>query len=286
MLQRDALTGRPRIVAPARARRLGPRPDGCPFCPGNEEQTPPELDRIVAGEEVGAARPWAARAVPNLFPLAEHHEVLVMTPRHVTTSRDMSAKEWGVALELWQRRLDVHHRVGGDGMYAHLFVNDGRGAGASLEHSHAQLVVVEDVPAIRDLRRAVTHPDDCAACRIVRAGPRELVVWAGGGVEVRAHETPTAGDGLIVLPTAHDRTIVETGLGAVGEAMHAAVHALPAADFNLWLVEDPVEAGHWYVELMPRSAMLAGVEVGVGIGVVTTDPAQAARDARERLASA
>src|SRR5687768_880209 len=115
----DALTGQPRILAPGRAKRLGPRPEGCPFCPGNEEHTPPELDRVVDLESSA----WQARAVPNLFPLADAHEVLIMSSRHVTTVRDLTDDEWLHALELWERRIAAHAPRAED-HYTHIFVND------------------------------------------------------------------------------------------------------------------------------------------------------------------
>ena len=56
MFQQDLFTGQLRIVAPNRANRLGPRPDGCPFCAGNEEQTPPEIALSILGEVIKVRR--------------------------------------------------------------------------------------------------------------------------------------------------------------------------------------------------------------------------------------
>ncbi|MBN2624496.1 MAG: hypothetical protein JXA83_14050, partial [Acidimicrobiales bacterium] len=81
--RRDPLTGRWVIVAPGRAGRpdtTAPAPapasaagahpaaaDGCPFCPGHEHLTPPEIARTGAGEPGGPG--WRTRVVPNRYPI-------------------------------------------------------------------------------------------------------------------------------------------------------------------------------------------------------------------------
>jgi Periplasmic component of the Tol biopolymer transport system len=72
-LRKDPVVERWVIIATERARRpmdfvpevTPPRgPEGCPFCPGREERTPPEIYRS-GGSEDG---PWTVRVVPNKFP--------------------------------------------------------------------------------------------------------------------------------------------------------------------------------------------------------------------------
>ncbi|HEX8154095.1 MAG TPA: hypothetical protein VF698_13260, partial [Thermoanaerobaculia bacterium] len=80
-VRRNAISGEPVLFAPGRAGRpnaFGARSDdACPFCPGNESQTPPTLAAI--GE------PWQARAFPNKYPAIDGHEVIVESPRHDDT---------------------------------------------------------------------------------------------------------------------------------------------------------------------------------------------------------
>jgi hypothetical protein len=106
-LRLDPLSGR--WIAVTNERRdpdaiFAPRPlytedqrDDCPFCPGNEGQTPPAL------ETYGSDGKWVARVVPNLHPafegsrpfVVDHkgpvfseapasgiHEVVVFSPEH------------------------------------------------------------------------------------------------------------------------------------------------------------------------------------------------------------
>src|ERR1700690_2640669 len=91
----DELTGDRAILAPARALRpdtfrvhSDPLPATvatCPFCAGNERDTPPEGAR----RGPGAPDPpgWSLRVVPNKYPIvgdgvAGAHEVVIFSPAH------------------------------------------------------------------------------------------------------------------------------------------------------------------------------------------------------------
>ena len=78
------------MVAPARSARPGPGDGSCPFCEGNEAETPPET--LALGRDGGEPDTpgWQVRVVPNLYPALERQEVVVHTPRHVTTLADLS----------------------------------------------------------------------------------------------------------------------------------------------------------------------------------------------------
>src|SRR5207249_2419304 len=74
-LRKDPILGRWGIIAGGRSRRPNPfrhytttieSPDPCPFCPGNETLTPPEV--LVYRVAEGEASSWKLREVPNLFP--------------------------------------------------------------------------------------------------------------------------------------------------------------------------------------------------------------------------
>lgn len=122
-------------------------PEKCYFCPGNEHLTPPEIDRI---EKEGK---WEIRCFPNKFPAFHEsskkaygrHEVIVETPNHQQTLSDLSAENLKDYLAMVKRRMEAalqDPRL----KYASVFKNEGAAAGASLEHSHTQLVAMEFVP--------------------------------------------------------------------------------------------------------------------------------------------
>lgn len=279
MFTEDIVTGHPRIIAPARSRRLGPRPEGCPFCPGNEEVTPPEICRVGGG-----GGDWHARVVPNLFPLGPEHEVIVMSDRHLISSRYLTPAEWSQGLEAWQLRSSHYQLERGDSAYVHLFLNDGRTAGASLEHCHAQLLVIPHTAASRELSTHV-RADDCALCAWRPAGG-PLLIWESTEFLVCASPSPRTSEGLLLFPRRHVGTLRDCDVDQLSYAMQAAANAVPEGDFNCWLVQDPFVDAHWYIEYAPRTAVQAGVELALGIGVSTVDPEVAADNSRKRLAAA
>jgi UDPglucose--hexose-1-phosphate uridylyltransferase len=175
-LRIDPLTGLRVIVAGERGSRPGafldvaPRepidPEGDPFAAGHEDRTPPEL---YALRDDGA---WRVRVVPNLYPaLSEDgvadagsdplasgrgepdlvasrpahgaHEVVVNAPDPVSSLAELAPEQVETAMSVWRERMRAHS----DAAYVHVIVNEGKEAGASLPHTHAQLYALPFVPA-------------------------------------------------------------------------------------------------------------------------------------------
>ena len=88
---------------------------------------------------------WQVRVVPNLYPAFEHQEVVVHTPRHVRSIAELTDDELAPIAAAWHQRREAARAAG----FAHpyLLVNEGREAGASLPHSHSQLVWLREAAA-------------------------------------------------------------------------------------------------------------------------------------------
>ena len=121
-----------------------PAPTHCPFCPGHEAQTPPEVARTGAGAPDTPG--WRVRVFPNLYPIVETHEVVVLSPDH--------DRSFGAARRRRGRR--GVHRAARPGAhaprtsgtpYAVAILNHLRAAGASIAHPHAQVFALDFVPA-------------------------------------------------------------------------------------------------------------------------------------------
>ena len=279
-LQRDGFSGSWRVVAPERIKRLERVAQGCPFCAGNEDVTPAETFRINGEHSAG----WAARSFPNLYPLAAVHEVLVPTPRHATSLRELTVDELVVMLELWCGRLEFHADQAGDDAYVHLFVNDGAQAGASVPHVHAQLMRVPTSEYLSGLLDRVRDPETCAACTLVNtAEGDERCVSRVDGLVLAVPEVPRLSGSMILTPEAHGHPFgAERALAGM---MHTALRALPPHDFNVVVVIHPASPVHWYIEFIPRHGQLAGAELGLNITVSMTDPRADAEAARTRIRS-
>jgi UDPglucose--hexose-1-phosphate uridylyltransferase len=301
------------VVAPSRARRPGaPRaeaedgsddPAGCPFDEGRESATPPETFAIGPPGRTPDTPGWRVRVVPNKFPAfgpwprdgdrveglfarraaVGRQEVVVHSPRHVRTIADLGSRELELVAEAWQARAAAAQEAGFP--YVHALVNEGSGAGASLAHSHSQLVWLEgEPPLVAQEREAREAEGGCLLCRIL-AEEREQRIRV---VEER--------DGLILLCPFASRQPYELlaaplacepdpfrsehlagALALAAEGIRRIRIAEGQVALNLWLHA----GGHWHVEVVPRLGVLAGIELGAGYYVNTIAPESAAGVLRE-----
>jgi UDPglucose--hexose-1-phosphate uridylyltransferase len=252
----------------------------CPFCEGREDRTPPETFRVGGGEPNGPG--WTVRVVPNLYPVFEHHEVVVSTPRHVPSFAELTVGEIGGVALAWRERARAARESGFP--YIHALLNEGREAGASLPHSHTQLAWLEEPPP------AVVIEDgagECAVCRHVEAeiaSGERLILERGGLVLLAAYGGRLPYE-LLIAPREH------AGESAYGsELLEPALSLLAEALGRLHSIEGPIpvnawvhDHGHWHLEILPRLTVFAGIELGAGIYVNSLAPEAAAaalRDAR------
>jgi UDPglucose--hexose-1-phosphate uridylyltransferase len=314
-LRWNPLTGRWVTIAAERASRpsdFAPRwlpveaePDRpCPFCPGNEEETPPAL------ESYGPGGQWLVRVVPNLYPAFTGteplrmtdvgpvfrqapgngvHEVLVLSPDHKTGWDELSDAQTGLVMAALRDRMEDHARRSSV-QYTQAIVNHGREAGASLEHPHGQLLGIPFVPGelVEERRGFERHAGDCLLCtvaaeeraeglRVVHHDDRVLVVcpfWSGLPYE------------MLVLPTrceAHLARARPRDLVAVGHGVRTALRRLAAVvgdvPYNIVFHTAPHHddsAFHWHVHLLPRLSSIAGFEQGTGVLINLVAPEQAA----------
>ncbi|MFP3906807.1 MAG: galactose-1-phosphate uridylyltransferase [Acidimicrobiales bacterium] len=326
-LRRNPLTGRWVTIVAARASRpqdfltrvleveqVGDRP--CPFCPGNEEATPPAL------ETYGPDGGWLVRVVPNLYPAfvgtqpmqIEHvtplhvqapasglHEVLVFAPEHDLRLDQLDSRRITLVMAALRDRFEDHSHHP-EIAYTQAIVNYGREAGASLEHPHAQLLGIPFVPGeIDDEYRGIDeHPSSCLLCdttrvelaegeRIVLADEHAVVIapwWSGAPYE------------MLILPRTHAARAPDadpfdvTGVGrALRDALRRLRHVLGDVAYNIMVHTAPHQARgtyHWHVHLLPRTSTAAGFEQGTGVLINTVSPENAAAQLRhpEAVASA
>jgi UDPglucose--hexose-1-phosphate uridylyltransferase len=315
-LRLNPLTGRWVTVSTERADRPGELisrqspvesdPDRlCPFCPGNEEATPPAL------ETYGATGHWQVRVVPNLFPAFDGndalrvqnlgpvwtqatasgvHEVLVFSPDHTGSWADLDDKQAGLAMAAIRDRMEDHARRS-TVRYTQAIVNAGREAGASLEHPHGQLLGIPFVPGEIAEEEAGfrRHEGSCLLCttaeaevqaghRVVLADERAVVIcpfWSGAPYE------------MLVIPRTHEVHLDATSppdVVAVGQAIRDALlrlrHHVGDTAYNLVFHTAPHHHEgpfHWHVHIVPRLTSLAGFEQGTGVLINIVAPELAAR---------
>lgn len=289
----DLLNQRAVRIAPARA--LRPNDFGgevatrrCPFCAGSEVDTPPEIDRLA--DATGA---WLTRVIPNQYPGVDGadgvQEVIVESPRHVRRLLDLTDEELTAVVTCWARRL-VSWRRDGRFDYTLLFKNEGPAAGASLQHVHSQLIALPSAPA-----------SPAAMWDAIRRGelPRgESVVVATSAWEVVSPAAPRFAYECWWRPRTVQMSLEALadgeGAGELARQLRrivAAVTNLSRCDaYNLIVQVPPAslasEAGdRWWIEVVPRSSGIAGLELATGLWVNPVGPEEAARRLAEELRS-
>ena len=174
--RQDPISGDWVTIAPERAKRPVDFDDSfhphtsesCPFCEGNEHQTPHEVLALRPHGGITDGPGWSVRVVENKYPFVTAddvgnparelmglglthrpavgvHQVIIESPRHVTRLSELEAGEMRDVLYVYRQRLR-ELRASQRWPYALVFKNNGAAAGASLSHIHSQLVALPMVP--------------------------------------------------------------------------------------------------------------------------------------------
>ena len=302
-LRQDVVTGAQVIVAPGRSTRpdtfrttapaLPPSVPACPFCDGNEVDTPPEVCRTGPGAPDTPG--WRVRVVPNKYPIVRAgvggaHEVAVLSPAHDVTLADLDD---GAVTELFCVLRDrVGHHLAQGRAHAHAFVNHGKPAGASIEHPHAQIVALDFLPPFVDsvldrfaaARRDLVHDaiDEARAGDLVIADG-EATTWCPpastgpyavrGALRYGRQRFDSAADGEVRATGVAVRDMVVRLRTVLGDVPYNVVlNTAPAGDDRPF---------HWWVDILPRLTVTAGFEQATGLHVCTVEPADAVQALRE-----
>jgi UDPglucose--hexose-1-phosphate uridylyltransferase len=292
----DELTGDRVILAPARALRpdtfrvhAQPLPASvatCPFCAGNEHETPPEVARLGGGEPDTPG--WTLRVVPNKYPIvgdgvAGAHEVVIFSPAHDADWGALSDDAAAAVLVAARDRAQVHLAQGCE--YVQVFVNQGKPAGASIEHPHAQLVALDVVPprAAQRLERfsARAFADD----RAHPVSDGEVAVWCPPASPTPFTMRLAHPDGGARFDEARDDVTRVTGR-AIRAAINALHTVLGAVAYNVLVETAPRDSAtefRWWVDIVPRVTVAAGFELSTGLSVNIVAPADAASALRSAM---
>ena len=309
------------MIAPERAERpsafLRPAPQHvggiCPFCPGNEAMTPPEV--LSRRGENG----WSLRVVPNLYPALRTeiqmiregmglfdsmagvgaHEVVIETRDHDCTLAELPVEQIESVLRAWQERIvDLSRDFRLKSLIA--FKNHGAPAGATLFHAHSQLIALPFAPEtleaeLRAARRHFEEKERCVWCDIVAQETRdkERVVLESEGAVALSPWAARSPFELWILPRAHRSSFESAGeseLRAAAEALRTLLRkvdvALEKPAFNLFLHTMPLREPqndfyHWHLELKPVLTQQAGFEWASGCYINPTPPEEAASFLRQ-----
>jgi UDPglucose--hexose-1-phosphate uridylyltransferase len=325
-LRRDPVIGRWVIISTER----GKRPDDfkrekrpakggfCPFCMGNEDKTPPEVLAFRDPLSLPDSPGWKVRVVPNKFPALQiegdlgkradgmydmmrgvgAHEVLIESPEHDMQLADLPGDH--VESIFWALRdrcidLNKDSRF----QYILIFKNWGEDAGASLEHSHIQLIATPIIPkrAIEELDGAKFHhklKDRCIFCdiieqeidmnkRIINQNENFIAIapyasrfpfetWVLPLKHISAFEKTTA-EWFVQLSDIMKTVLKRISTILDNPPFNFIIHTAPCKTPEL-------EYYHWHIEIMPKLTRVAGFEWGSGFYINPVPPEDAAETLR------
>jgi len=269
----------------------------CPFCPGNEEMTPPATF-VLPGDSS-----WRVRVTPNKFAALSYegerkrvvqgirrtvtgvglHEVMVETPVHNITTARLSDQEVELIIQTYLHRFNF---ASADARIEQvtIFKNHGDAAGTSLEHPHSQMIATPIITSqLRErLSSALAHFDEYGECIFCRVLSQELQEGTRVFLETEhfvafvqfANLTPFS---FLIMPRRHMACFAEIKdaeaadlARALRRSLAKLYYGLTDPDFNYVLRTAPGEYSgvkyyHWYVSVIPRLTKMAGFELGSGM---------------------
>ncbi|MEE2935958.1 MAG: DUF4921 family protein [Planctomycetota bacterium] len=284
----------------------------CPFCPGNEQATPDAVwsGRISpqdSGFEISqpgqefANSNWSVRVVPNKFPAVNEietaspkrvdanlfqrsgigggHEVIIESRQHVESLTELDLAELSLVFFAYRDRLQFWRSISGIS-YLSVFKNVGGRAGASLSHSHSQLIATNRLPAqVKDsidlMRRHRAATGCCLMCDLVRGElkSKQRVIWADNALVAFCPFASHLPMQVRVTTQDHedcfenlDNCRLESISRLVGRVVSWLEKLRPGTAYNYCLhtrpptMDETHESFHWWIDIFPRMTQVAGFE--------------------------
>jgi UDPglucose--hexose-1-phosphate uridylyltransferase len=335
----SVLVATARSMRPKKAEEPAPRDtrahvETCPFCTGNEHMTPPVI-AAYPGE-----KNWEIRIVENLYPVLGddrsnpsltfglqqtidgygRHEVMIDHNRHGIAIHEMSEPHLALLFSVYRDRMEQLYRSNKRLRYVLVFKNFGPAAGASIAHTHSQVIAMPVIPdnvqaEVANSRAFHRKNHHCIFCSLIdEALTFEATIYDRESGEIR--RKINVGQYVIervgkfiaikpfasryewevhILPLQHQSDflhISKEDLADLARVMRRTMARLDAvlggAQYNYFLHSLPHDADfgdceasyHWHIEITPRTSIPSGFELGSGLFVNTVAPETAAEKLR------
>jgi UDPglucose--hexose-1-phosphate uridylyltransferase len=307
------------LIKPSDVKHEEEKPKFCPFCPGNEETTPGEVLCYRAEGTEPNTPGWTLRVVPNKFPALMiegeicrrgdgiydmmngigAHEVIAESPDHSQRLSDLSDERFQDVLWAYRDRImdlkkDKRFR------YILIFKNEGLRAGASLSHSHSQLIALPIIPkSVKEemygAKSYYEYKERCIFCDLVaqETDQQKRIVAENEDFIVVCPYAPRFPFEAWILPKKHDAHYEDATKHEIKNltslfkgTLQKLSKALDHPPYNFMLHTSPVNTPdlayyHWHIEITPRITRVAGFERGSGFYINPTAPEVSAQFLRE-----
>ncbi|XP_061374025.1 ADP-glucose phosphorylase [Gastrolobium bilobum] len=322
-LRKDAVSNRWVIFSPARAKRPSdfkskspsdPNPNNqqqhCPFCIGHEHECAPEIFRVPSNNP-----DWKIRVIQNLYPALSRnltepgdassgsvlngfgfHDVVIETPVHSVQLSDLSPEEIGQVFVAHTKRIEqvaTHDSI----KYVQVFKNHGASAGASMSHSHSQMLALPIIPPNVSARvgSMKDYFDQTGKCCICEIQSEDLLIDSSTNFFSLVPFAATFPFEIWIVPRYHSAHFHEldaekaVDLGGLLKLMLRKMSLqLNNPPFNFMIHTCPLHGNeselaytHWFIQIVPQLIGIAGFEIGTGCYINPVFPEDAAKVLRE-----
>ncbi|CAH8271477.1 unnamed protein product [Arabidopsis lyrata] len=323
-LRKDPVTNRWVIFSPARAKRPtdfkskspqnpNPKPSSCAFCIGREQECAPEIFRVPDHDPN-----WKLRVIENLYPALSRnletqakqgetgtgrttvgfgfHDVVIESPVHSIQLSDIDPVGIGDVLIAYKKRIDQigqHDSIN----YIQVFKNQGASAGASMSHSHSQIMALPVVPPTVSSRLDGTKDyfDETGKCCLCEAKSKHFVIDESSHFVSVAPFAATYPFEIWIIPNDHsshfhhldDVKAVDLG-GLLKLMLQKIAKQLNDPPYNYMIHTSPLKVTesqlpytHWFLQIVPQLSGVGGFEIGTGCYINPVFPEDVAKVMRE-----
>lgn len=285
------------IIAPKRTKRpqrIEKAPEtemSCPFCP----------DRLSVNHEFmyrddNADGEWEIVSVKNDFPAVSEdnpraygsQEVIIETRRHGLDINQFSVEHIIRVLNAYIDRYNALRNL--DGIkHVILFKNEGGKSGASLNHTHSQIIALPILPPKIEAEAEAFNKYrlencSCPYCDVIKKeSGKSRVIWEDENLFVLAPYASDSPYGAWFIPKRHIRLIGELNHAekeSIAKALKIVLGKLDEMGISYnYFVENAVnsEDYHLNIKLAPRPNIWAGLELGTGVVINSIPPEMAAK---------
>jgi len=326
-LRKDPIIGRWVIISTERGKRPSEfeftqpsiKVGFCPFCPGNEQKTPPEILAYRKNGGLPNTSGWHIRVVANKYPALKvegeldregdgvydkmngvgAHEVIIESPDHRDTLASLPPRQFEEVLWAYRDRI-IDLKRDSRLRYILIFKNHGEAAGASLEHTHSQLIALPIIPKrvaeeIDGSLEYFNFKERCIFCDIIRQEIMQgvRVVSENRDFIALTPYAPKSPFEIWILPKVHESNFENCqkhhyeNLSLIfSNVLKRMDKVLNYPPYNFILHAAPIKDGatqyyHWHFEIMPKLTKVAGFEWGSGFYINPTPPEEAAKFLRD-----
>ena len=313
--------------------------DTCPFCKGNEKQTPPTL--LCWSPKDQAEENWKIRIVENLFPVLSdkqisqnlrfglqhvidgygRHEVVIDHDNHSIHIDAMSQEHIHALFKIYRDRMQVLYDSDSRIKYVLVFKNFGPAAGASIKHTHSQIVAMPVVPenVANEIKHSYAHyqkfNQNIFLHLVDEALTYEATIYDRESGKVRRridvgqYVIEKTKRFIAIKPFASrfewevqiyplfsqadylecsDEDLEDFAL-LLKHTMLRLNKVIGGAQYNYFLHSLPhgkvftkyIDSYQWHLEICPRTSIPTGFELGSGLFVSTVSPEDAAKKLRD-----